>query len=67
MSCSMTAEHLLQACPLHDTLRRQFWPVEKTVARKLLFGSLEDLRRAAAFVRGTGVSIRVFEKKKKKK
>ena len=42
-TCSMTAEHLLQACPLHGDLRRQFWPAETTVARKL-FGSLEDLR-----------------------
>ena len=48
----------------HDTLRRQVWPVETTVARKL-FGSLEHLRRTAAFVGGTGVSIGVFDKKKK--
>ena len=37
----MTTEHLLQACPLQCTLRRQFWPVETTVARKLV-GSLES-------------------------
>ena len=52
---------------LHDTLRRQFWPVETTVAMKP-FGSLENLRCTAAFVRGgTGVSIGVFDEKKKKK
>ena len=36
-------EHLLQACPLHDTLRCQFWPVETAVTRKL-YGSLEDMQ-----------------------
>ena len=55
-TCSMTAEHLLQVRPLHGNLRRQFWPVETTVARKL-FISLEELWRTAAFMRGTGVSI----------
>ena len=54
----MTAEHLLQACPQHDNLRRQFWPVVTTVARKL-FGSLEDLQRTAAFVRGGNRSVRL--------
>ena len=39
----MTTEHLQQACPLQDNHRRQFWPVEITVARKL-FGSLGDLQ-----------------------
>ena len=60
-----SAEHILQVRALHDTLRHQFWPVENTVARKL-FGSQEDLQRTAAFVRGTGVSILVLYKNKKK-
>ena len=34
------------------------------MARKL-FGSLEDLRRTAAFARGTEVSIGVIDKKKR--
>ena len=38
-------------------------PVETTVVMKL-FGSLEDQRRTAAFVPGTGVSISVLDKKK---
>ena len=59
----MTAEHLLQACPLHDTLRCQFCPVETEAVTRKLFGSLEDLRRTAAFEQGTGVSVGVFDKK----
>ena len=51
---SMTTEHLLQACPLHDDLRRQTWTVATPVQRKL-FGSLEDLRRTASFVLQSGV------------
>ena len=43
---NMTAERLLQTCPLHDNLRRQLWPVETAVARKL-FGSLDDLQYRA--------------------
>ena len=48
----MTTEYLLQACLPHNNLRRQVWPL----ARRL-FGSLDDLQRAAAFVQRTGVSI----------
>lgn len=48
----MTTEYLLQACLPRNNLGRQVWPL----ARRL-FGSLDDLQRAAAFVQRTGVSI----------
>ena len=51
-----TAEHLLQHCPLHDAMRRDTWP-EPTLLRDKLYGNLEELRRTAAFVRATGISI----------
>lgn len=53
---SMTTEHLLQSCPLHDGLRHQIWAEETTVQRKL-YGSLEDLQRTATFAQRAGVSI----------
>ena len=52
----MTAEHLLQHCRLHDALRRDMWP-ELTLLRDKLYGNLEELRRTAAFLRTTGISI----------
>ena len=53
---SMTTEHLLQSCPLHTTLRNQFWDQDTPLQRKL-YGSLEDLHRTAAFADRTGASI----------
>ena len=52
----MTAEHLLQHCPLHGAMRRDTW-LDPTLLRDKLFGNLEELRRTAAFVRATGISI----------
>ena len=52
----MTAEHLLQHCRLPDAMRRDMWP-EPTLQRDKLYGNLEELRRTAAFVRTTGISI----------
>ena len=52
----MTADHLLQHCRLHDALRRDMWP-EPTLLRDKLYGNPEELRRTAAFVRKTGISI----------
>ena len=53
---TMTAEHLLQHCQLHDALKRDMWP-EPTLVRDKLYGNLEELRRTAAFFRATGISI----------
>ena len=52
----MIADHLLQNCPLHDAMRRDTWP-DPTLLRDKLYGNLEELRRTAAFVRTTGISI----------
>ena len=52
----MTVEHLLQHCQLHDALRRDVWP-EPIPPRVKLCGNLEELRRTAAFVRATGISV----------
>ena len=51
-----TAEHLLQHCQLDDALRRDMWPELKPLRDKL-YGSLEELKRTAAFVRATGISV----------
>ncbi|KAK7092397.1 hypothetical protein V1264_008145 [Littorina saxatilis] len=53
---SMTTEHLLQTCPLHDGHGSQIWAEATTVQGKL-YGSLDDLQRTATFARRTGVSI----------
>ena len=52
----MTAEHLLQYCQLYDAMRWDMWP-EPTLQRDKLCGNLEELRRTAAFMRTTGISI----------
>jgi len=53
---SMTTEHLLQKCPLHEGLRQQIWTEQTPLARKL-FGGLADLQRTASFIREAGVTI----------
>ena len=52
----ITAEHLLQHCHKHDALRRDIW-LEPIPLRDTLYGNLEELRRTAAFVRATGISV----------
>ena len=52
----LTTEHLQQHCRLHDALRRDMWP-EPTLLRDKFYGNLEELRRTAAFLRATGISI----------
>ena len=47
----MTVEHLLQHCQLHDALRRDMWPEPKPLGDKF-YGSLEELKRTAAFHEG---------------
>ena len=52
----ITAERVLQHCQLHDALRRDMWP-EPMPLRDKLYGSMEELRKTAAFVRVTGISV----------
>ena len=52
----MTAEHLLQHCPIHDAMRQDTWQ-EPTLLKDKLYGNLEELKRTATFVRATGISI----------
>ena len=52
----MTAEHLLQNCPLHADRRQETWPKE-TSLRERLYGTQEALQRTARFVRATGIYI----------
>ena len=52
----MTAEHLLQHCRLHDALRRDMRR-EPALLRDNLYDNLEELRRRAAFMRTTGISM----------
>ena len=51
-----TAVQLLQHCQPHDAMRQDVWS-EPTLLRDKLYGDLEELRRTAAFVRATGISI----------
>ena len=53
---SQTTEHLLQYCPLYEALRWKHWPDHTPLAQQL-YGGLEDLRRTAAFIGETGISI----------
>ena len=53
---TLTAEHLLQHCQLHDALWWDMWP-EPIPLRDKLFGNLEEMRRTAAFVKATGISV----------
>ena len=53
---TQTAEHLLQSCPLFETLRTEFWPTPVPVNQKL-YGSLEDLRCTVAFFEKTELTI----------
>ena len=55
---SQTGNHILQICPLLEELRKKHWPgPTSTSVNQKLYGSLEDLRRTAAFVCETGLTI----------
>ena len=55
---SQTGNHILQSCPLLEELRKKHWPgPTSTSVNQKLYGSLEDLRRTAAFVCETGLTI----------
>ena len=55
-TADMTVEHLLQHCPTHQNLRADTWPAQ-TPIREKIFGPVEDLRRTAAYIRATGVTV----------
>ena len=54
---SMTTEHVLPACPRHDNLGHQLWPVETLSGGEEAFGSLDDLQCTAVFVQNTGAAV----------
>ena len=53
---AMTSGHILQDCNDHFQVRRALWPQETSLESKL-FGNLHDLRRTAAFVKQTYITI----------
>ena len=51
-----TPQHILQACPTYNDLRRQTWPTAMGLEEKL-WGPTESLRRTANFVQDTNLTI----------
>ena len=49
-------EHILQSCSLYKTQREKIWPTPEEVTQKL-YGTLDDLRRTAAFIIDARLSI----------
>ena len=45
----MTVEHFLQDCEIHQNLRAETWPVNKSVREKI-YGLVEILQRTAPYV-----------------
>ena len=52
----MNAAHILQSCPSFADIRVKYWP-QQTTAEEKLFGTLDGLRRTAAFIQETGLDI----------
>nr|KAG5696480.1 hypothetical protein BaRGS_016519 [Batillaria attramentaria] len=52
----MTTDHILQDCTTHAASRRKYWPTPTAVETKL-YGTLEELRRTAAFIEDTRLLI----------
>ena len=53
---SQTPEHILQSCPLYDSLRQATWPDGEDLQEKL-WGAAESLRRTADFIVTTKIDI----------
>ena len=53
---NQTAEHILQECELHNTLRQAIWPAETPIQTKLC-GCREELIRTVEFILQTGLAI----------
>ena len=50
-TCSITAEHLLLACLLHENLRHQFWLVDTQATSEAFWESgLDDIQCVTTFV-----------------
>lgn len=46
-----TEKHVVQDCPEYNELRKKFWSSDVTLNHKL-FGTKEELRKAAEFIIG---------------
>ncbi|XP_041379145.1 uncharacterized protein LOC121391659 [Gigantopelta aegis] len=58
-SCGLedqTAEHILQACPIHQDLRQAEWPIETAIHTKL-YGKRGELEKTAHFILQTGLLV----------
>ena len=58
-SCNMEeqdAAHVLQRCQLHESLRKEIWPITTPIEKKL-YGTLEDLKKTALFIHKSGLQV----------
>ena len=55
-AADMTVRHILQDSRIFQNLRDETWPSAPSVREKI-FGSLEELRWTAAFIRATGIPV----------
>lgn len=58
-SCGMehqTTEHILQKCPQLEQLRKDVWPLETELKRKL-YGTMEELKKTAYFIDVAGLRL----------
>jgi hypothetical protein len=52
----MTTDHILQSCPMHAAARARVWTTPTMLETKL-YGTLEDLRGTATYIRDTELDI----------
>ena len=53
---NQTAEHILQRCINHNSLRKSVWPLETSLQTKL-YGPREELERTTRFITQTGLTV----------
>ena len=51
-----TAEHILQVCQRHQSLRKDIWPVATSIESKL-FGDRIDLMKTTKFIKLTNIQV----------
>ena len=51
-----TAEHVLQDCPVYESLRQTHWPRPTTLGNKL-YGRIHELKNTVKFIGETGLQI----------